>query len=186
MRGIAAGLVLSLGAAALGGCTIPSNEVPPVPLLAGYGGRSPVANAIEGAAEAFSSPDRLRNRPADAAVAVSRLEWEAMAIPAERGFFRFSNNTGPALMAARWEVRNVLGIDQRAPGGAVIAGMESAASALARGDAVAAGAALPAPVFAPDTLARLAALPRLPQANHATRRAQRDVEFGREEDRWRR
>jgi len=185
MRGIAACLLLSLGAAALGGCAVPSSEVPPVPLLAGYGGRSPVANAIEGAAEAFSGPDRLRGRPADAAVAVSRLEWEAMAIPAERSFFLFSNSTGPALMAARWEVRDALGIDQGAPGGVVIAGMEAAALALARGDAPAAAAALPAPVFAPDTIGRLGGLPRLAQANQATRRAQRDIEFGRE-DRWRR
>ena len=34
-----------------------------------------------------------------------------------------------------------------------------------------------------DTLARLGTITRLPQANLATRRAQRDIEFGRSDDR---
>jgi hypothetical protein len=175
-------VVLVLALAVAGCAADPGGAVPPVPVLAGQGTRDPGLNAIEGAAEAFGNTAALRGRPADAAVAVSRLEWAALAVPADRSFFVYSTITGPGLTAARWEVRRALGIATDAPGPVVMAGMEAAAGALARGDAAAAGAALPPPVFAPDTLARLSALPRLPQANQATRRAQQDLEFGRSDD----
>ena len=168
---------------ALAGCAAdPAADVPAVPPLAGQGSRSPGLNAIEGAATAFGDTAALDGRPADAAVAVSRLEWAALAVPADRSFYLYSPITGPALTAARWEVRRALGIATDAPGRAVIAGMEGAAAALVRGDSAGAGAALSPPVFGPDTLARLAHLPRLPQANAATRRAQQDLEFGRSDD----
>lgn len=175
-------LILMLVLAVAGCAADPAGEVPPVPPLAGQGTRDPGLNAIEGAAEAFGNTEALRGRPADAAVAVSRLEWAALAVPADRSFFIYGTMTGPGLTAARWEVRRALGIATDAPAPLVIAGMEGAAGALARGDSAAAGAALSSPVFSPDTLARLAALPRLPQANQATRRAQQDLEFGRSDD----
>jgi len=178
-------LVLALGLpVALGACAVPpSGPVPPVPPLAGYGGQTPARNAISGAAEAFGNTGVLLGKPADAAVAVSRLEWSALAIGADRSFFNFSAGTAPALTAARYEVRRYLGIQTNAPAIAVINGMETAAAALARGDTAAAAAALPPPVFSPDTLAKLGTINRLPQANLATRRAQRDIEFGRSDDR---
>ena len=154
-------VVLVLALAVAGCAADPAGVVPPVPPLAGQGTRDPGLNAIEGAAEAFGNIAALQDRPANAAVAVSRLEWAALAVPADRSFFLYSTITGPALTAARWEVRRALGIATDAPGTAVIAGMEGAAAALARGDSAAAGAALPPPVFAPDTLAWLAHLPRL-------------------------
>lgn len=175
-------VVLVLALAVAGCAADPAGTVPPVPPLAGQGTRHPTMNAIGGAAEAFANVSALQGRPAEAAVAVSRLEWAALAVPADRSFFLYSTITGPALTAARWEVRRALGIATDAPGTVVIAGMEGAAAALARGDSVAASAALPPPVFAPEVLARLAHLPRLPQANLATRRAQQDLEFGREDD----
>jgi len=176
----AAALLVLAGLAA---CAVPGSEpVPPVPPLAGNGGGTPAYNAISGAAEAFGNPATLAGRPADAAVAVSRLEWTTLAVGADRSFYNFSGSTPALLTAARYEVRSALGIQQAASGRAVIDGMEGAAAALARGDQGAARASLPGPVFAPDTLARLAAVPRLAQANLATRRAQRDIEFGREED----
>ncbi|WP_338663177.1 hypothetical protein VQH23_23950 [Pararoseomonas sp. SCSIO 73927] len=167
----------------LAGCAAGDDTIPPVPPLAGQGTRGPAFNAIEGAAEAFGNPAALAGRPAEAAVAVSRLEWEAWAIPRERSFYTFSAITAPSLTAARYEVRQALGIAQDARPEVVIAAMEGAATALASGDRAAARGALPAPAFAPDTLERLASLPRLPQANQATRRAQRDIEFGRDQDR---
>ena len=177
-------LSLLSGALALAACAVPSSEpVPPVPPLAGYGGQTPERNAISGAAEAFGNTGVLLGKPADAAVAVSRLEWTTLAVGADRSFYNFSANTPPALSAARYEVRHALGIRTDAPAAAVMAGMESAAAALARGDASGARAALPPPVFSPDTLARLGTITRLPQANLATRRAQRDIEFGRSDDR---
>jgi hypothetical protein len=172
-------LLLALG---LAGCAAPQMEAPPVPPLAAQGNRTPAYNAIEGAAEAFGNPDSLQGRPAQAAVAVSRLEWSAEAVAADRSFYIFSAVTAPALSAARWEVRRALGISTDASPAVVIAGMEQAAAALSRGDSAAAAAALPPPVFSPDTLTRLANMPRMPQANLATRRAQRDIEFGRQED----
>ncbi|HEY8610202.1 MAG TPA: hypothetical protein VIL69_02810 [Roseomonas sp.] len=174
-------IVLAL-ALAVAGCAAAEAPVPPVPPLAGMGNRNLAMNAIQGAAEAFANPAALQGRPAEAAVAISRLEWAALAVPADRSFYIYSGMTAPALTAARWEVRRAVGISTNAPGPVVIAGMEGAAAALARGDTAAAGAALPPPTFAPDTLARLAHLPHLPQANSATLRATRDIEFGRSED----
>ncbi|WP_043837483.1 hypothetical protein [Muricoccus aerilatus] len=173
------GLTLILGA-----CAVPySGPVPPVPPLAGHGGQTPERNAISGAAEAFGNTGVLLGKPADAAVAVSRLEWTTLAVGADRSFFNFSAGTPAALSAARYEVRRYLGIGIDAPGVAVMNGMEAAAAALARGDRAAAAAALAPPVFSPDTLERLGTITRLPQANTATRRAQRDIEFGRSDDR---
>lgn len=168
---------------ALAGCSVPATEALPVPPLAGLGNRAPGYNAIQGAAEAFSSSSALAGRPDLAAVAVSRLEWETVAVGADRSFFTFSTITPPALSAARWEVRRALGIAGDAPPPAVIAAMEAAAPALARGDRAAAAAALPPPLFAPDIIDRLSSMPYLPQANLATRKAQADLEFGRDEDR---
>ncbi|MFH5926355.1 hypothetical protein [Roseomonas xinghualingensis] len=168
-------------ALALGGCVAPA-VVPPVPPLAGAGPWAPGINAINGAAEAFGNPASLAGRPAEAAVAVIRLEWETEAVMADNTFDTFSTMTGPALLAARWQVRRALGIEEDAPPAVVIAGMEAAATALARGDRAAAAAALPPPVFAPGILTRLANMPSIPQANLATHRAQRDIEFGREEE----
>ncbi|MBP0492462.1 hypothetical protein [Roseomonas indoligenes] len=178
MRNAALAILLALGA-----CAAQDNAVPPVPPLAGQGTGSPAYNAIEGAATAFANPAVLAGRPADAAVAVSRLEWEAVAIPADRSFFNFSTITGPSVTAARYEVRQALGIAQDARPVVVMNAMETAATALSAGNTQAARAALPAPTFAPDTLERLASLPRLAQANQATQKARRDIEFGRDEDR---
>ena len=177
---LALGLTLLLGA-----CAVPSysGPVPPVPPLAGYGGQTPARNAISGAAEAFGNRGVLLGKPADAAVAVSRLEWTTLAVGADRSFFNFSAGTPAALGAARYEVRHYLGIQTDASPLAVMNGMEAAATALARGDRAAVAAALPPPVFSPDTLERLGTITRLAQANLATRRAQRDIEFGRSDDR---
>lgn len=182
MRRTALALALSLPLA-LGACAVPSSEPPPpVPPLAGSGGLSPARNAISGAAEAFGNAGVLLGKPADAAVAVSRLEWTTLAVGADRSFYNFSAGTAASLLAARYEVRRALGIQADAPGTAVINGMEAAAGALARGDAAGASAALRPPVFSPDTLARLGTIDRIAQANLATRRAQRDIEFGRSDD----
>ena len=78
-------LSLLSGALALAACAVPSSEpVPPVPPLAGYGGQTPERNAISGAAEAFGNTGVLLGKPADAAVAVSRLEWTTLAVGADR------------------------------------------------------------------------------------------------------
>jgi hypothetical protein len=181
MRNIAL-LLAALGPLAAGCASQSQAPDLPVPPLAGQGNRTPAMNAIEGAAEAFGNPATLAGRPADAAVAVSRLEWTTVAVSADRSFYTFSGITAPELQAARYEVRRVLGIATDASPSAVIAGMEAAAPALAQGNTAAAAAALPSPIFSPDTVTRLANLPRLPQANLATRRAQRDIESGRAED----
>ncbi|WP_376092845.1 hypothetical protein ACE7GA_24430 [Roseomonas sp. CCTCC AB2023176] len=179
-RRLAGALALGL---ALSGCAGgPAGQVDiPIPPRAAAGPYSPAANVISGAAEAFASPARLAGHPAEAAIAVARLEWLAESVPRNLEFTNYSPITGPALQAARFEVRGAVGIAPDAPAAVVVPALDRAADALLRGDAAGAEAALPAPVFAPGTVARLATLPRLPQANAATRRAQRDLEFGRDE-----
>ncbi|WP_426958080.1 hypothetical protein [Muricoccus radiodurans] len=152
-----------------------------LPPGAGVGRYSPTANAISGAAEAFGNPAALAGRPAEAAVAVERLEWLAEAVPRNLEFTNYSPLTAPALQAARAEVRAALGIAPDAPPSLVIGALDQASSALARGDAASADASLAPPAFAPGMVARLSRLPFLPQASFATSRARRDLEFGRDE-----
>ncbi|UFN47040.1 hypothetical protein LPC08_13490 [Roseomonas sp. OT10] len=139
-------------------------------------------NIIQGAATAFAHPAALAGDPAEAAIAVARLEWLAAEVPRALMFQNFSSVTAPALQAARSEVRGALGIRRAAPTQPVVDGLVNAAGALRAGDPAAARSALSPPDFAPDTLDRLAALPRLPQANTALQRARRDLEFGRDDD----
>jgi hypothetical protein len=173
---IALALLLSACAGAYPDTTVP------LPPAAAAGPRAPEVNAIYGAVNAFSNPASLTGRPAEAALAVIRLEWLAAAVPRNLEFSNFSNLTGPSLAVARREVRQALGIAQNAPPQAVIGGLDRAGAALSRGDNAAAEAALTPPVFSPGTVARLANLPPLPQADFATRRAQHDLEFGRDEE----
>lgn len=166
-------------AAVLAACAA-TPQSPPVllPAAAARGAPSPQAAALRGSAEAFASPDRLQGRPALAAIAVAQLEWLAAEIPSGRDL-RDWGYAGPALLSARHEVRAWLGVLQQAPPQAVVDALVAAATV--PGGDPAAPAALPPALFPAgggETWRRLAAMPRLPQANSATAMALRSFEFG--------
>ncbi|MFT8245317.1 hypothetical protein [Roseomonas sp. BN140053] len=175
-----------LRAALLGGGLLLAacaTQAPPtrLPPIASNGPQSPVINVIYGADAAFRQPPLLAGKPADAAVNVMRLEWLAEEVPRNITFTNFSSITGPAMGAARGAIRRDMGIAANAPAQLVIDSLERALPALASNDRAALAAALPAPVFSPDTPDRLAAMPREPEAVLAFRRAIRDLEFGRDD-----
>ena len=173
-----------LATLAMAACA-PLGPPPPLTVAAASGPtNAPFYNAAAGAAEAFRDPALLAGRPADAALAVERLEFlAAQTYQSNGGPMGFTFTTQPALQAARYEVRRAVGIATDASPTAVVAALEAARDALTRGDARSAEAALVPPVFTPGTLARLSNLPRLPQANNATLRLIRDLEFGPSEPR---
>lgn len=132
-------------------------------------------SAIFSTAAAFSSPSVLANQPAEAARAVAQLEYLAVEIPTGPRWVGVSPNVATALVAARNEARAALGIAPNAPPQAVIDQLYQASRALRAGDQAAAERSLSPTVFqggGASTLSRLAALPPMPQANHAAVLAQ--------------
>ena len=182
MRAVPPALLLLLLLLPLGACAPQEPETFAAAAITDGPARAGAVNIIAGAADAFAHPDALAGHPAEAAVAVARLEWLAAEVPRALMFRNFSSITAPALQAGRTEARRALGIRAGAPTQAVVDGLVNAAGALRAGNPAGARAALSPPDFAPDTLDRLAALPRLPQASAALQRARRDLEFGRDDD----
>ena len=166
----------------LAGCAASGPPPTRVPPIVAAGPQSGLLNIVYGAQRSFLDTGALAGRPADAAVAVARLEYLAREVPRDLTFTNFASVTGPALEAARSNARRAVGIAAGAPTQAVVDGLGTAAERLVDGDEAAARRALPAPVFSPDTLGRLAALPNLPQANLALQRMTHDLEFGRDDD----
>lgn len=164
--------------AALSSCATPVAPLS-LPPAASRTSPYPLEAALYGAADAFAAPRRLEGRPAAAALAVAQLEFLAVEIPAGRHFRPLGSLVGPALQAARHDVRDYLGIPQEAAPQAVIDAL--AAAATVPGGDPAAPAQLPAALFpqgGAEVWRRLSALPRLPQANAATQMAVRQWEFG--------
>lgn len=160
----AAGLALL----ALAGCAAqPATTLPSAAAQAGY---DPLPAAIRGAADAFAYPEALANKPAEAAVAVAQLEYLATEMMTPRRSLDFSGIIAPALQSARHEVRAWLGIPQGAPAQAVIDALTANPPQLSQPALFTAGAG--------ETLRRLSAMPRLPQANTATAAARQELEFG--------
>ncbi|KAA2212649.1 hypothetical protein F0Q34_13100 [Pseudoroseomonas oryzae] len=125
----------------------------------------PVEAALRGAAGFFDTASR--GDPAAAALAVAQLEFLAVEIPAGRSRREMGTLTAPALQAARHDVRAALNIPDAVPPQRVIDAM-----------ALLAAGGTPPDMDAAGLRSRLAALPRIPQANAATRMALRDWEFG--------
>ncbi|MBO1079044.1 hypothetical protein [Roseomonas haemaphysalidis] len=163
-----AGVALLL-LASLAACATPP---PPatLPPAASRLDADPVRAAIRGAADAFAYPESLAGRPEAAAIAVAQLEFLAVEVMANRTSLRLSGIVGPALQAARVEVRDYLGIAPGAAPQAVIDALLATPPDLSRPTLFTAGPA--------ETLRRLSAMPRLPQANTGTAIARQQMEFG--------
>ncbi|MBR0653631.1 hypothetical protein [Plastoroseomonas arctica] len=170
---IAAAALLALG---LAGC----GTVPPSATL--YGQQEsfgePTRTAILNTAFAFSSPANLNQQPADAALAVAQAEHLAVELAYGTRWRQFSPLVPAAFETARPEWRAALGIVPNAPPQQVINAMFQARRALQQDNLVDARTALSGPIFTQGgqaTLARLAALPPLPQTNYATSSAEGEL-----------
>ena len=141
------------------------------PPLAGGIGFDAAVPAILNTSAAFAERSRLRGRPASAARAVAQIEYLAVELQRVR-WVGFDPLVAPEMLAARQEVRGVLGIAPDTLPQAVIDALTATATAIDTGQAPA--AALAGPVFGlgpSATLARLADLPDLPRTQQATARA---------------
>lgn len=158
---------------ALAACTTD----PAVDYLGGIG--DPVRGAALHAPRSLGDTGRLAGRPADAAIAAAQLELLESEL---RTSPRYAPEINPAvtaqLSAARAEMRGWLGIAPGAPTEVVQQGLRRAAAAIREGSPVRAEAALAADAFAAgprETLARLSAMPRLPQTAAAAGQAAAEV-----------
>ncbi|MCG7361472.1 hypothetical protein MHZ93_09415 [Roseomonas sp. ACRSG] len=157
----------------LGGCVSTAPPLPSVSLPpdAVEGAGDPTRAAIINTAYAFANPASLAGRPEEAARAVANYEYLAVEIPGGPRWVGFSPLVGVELRRGLGEVRQAVGIAPDAPPQLVVNALYAALRALRAGDAEAARRVLQPPLFAGGgeaVLARLANLPRLPQAAFAT------------------
>lgn len=144
-----------------------------------FGLGDPVRGAALHAPRNLGDTSRWEGQPAEAALAAAQLEFLALE-------FRTNPRYAPAvdptvtlqLERARAEMRQFLGIAPEAPPEAVIAALRRAAEALRAGSRASAEAALHSAFFTAGplvTLARLGAMPRLPQTAAAARLAALEI-----------
>jgi hypothetical protein len=153
--------------------------LPPAILASTPGAGAPLRAGVFATAAAFTNQGAgLEGRPAEAALAIARLEALEMEVADRRAWPSLSPSIAIAMRTARDETRAALGIAQRAPGGDVVRALSITASRLRANDRAGAAAALPASLFEPGgeaTLDRLAALGPLPAAEQASAALARDV-----------
>jgi hypothetical protein len=127
----------------------------------------------------FGDLSRWSGQPAAAARAVASLEHLAESLTTDPFWTPdFPVTTGFQLKKGRDEARAALGIDPKAPADAVVPALEAAARALEGGDRPAAEALLQSRAFTlggAGTLARLASLPPLPEAELAAQMTAADL-----------
>ena len=175
LRGLLVALPLLVGGCAGAGAPIPSAVLPPDAV---EGAGDPTRAAIINTAYAFNAPASLAGRPDEAARAVANYEHLAVEIPTGPRWVGFSPLVGQELRRGLEEVRNAVGVAPGAPPQPVVDALYAAARAVRAGDDEAARRALSPPLFPAGggaTLARLAALPPLPQANFASSLTAREL-----------
>ncbi|BDG72331.1 hypothetical protein [Roseomonas fluvialis] len=170
----------------LGALTLPAcaelrtpAALPPGVLASAPGTGAPLRAAVFATAAAFANQGAaLQGQPAEAALAIARLEALEIEVADRRAWPALSPSVGFAMRTARDETRAALGIAQRAPGADVVRALALVASRLRAGNRAGAVDALPATLFEPGgeaTLDRLAAIGPLPAAEQATAALARDV-----------
>lgn len=138
----------------------------------------PARQAIFHTSSAFAGRAPMAGRPAEAAQAISEAEFLAVELRGNTRWTEMSPLVSIGFEQARPEWRAALGIDPNAPPQAVIDALTRVRLAYGGQDPAAAAAALAPPVFTPGgqaALARLAALPPLPQTARAASMAEREL-----------
>jgi len=150
-----------------------------LPAASTSGAEDPARAAVLSTAWAFSHPDSLTGKPAEAAAAVARLEYLATEIPVGPRWTEVSPIAVMNLQQGVGEARRALGIPANASPQSVIDALFAAREALQAGQVAAAEAAFPAATFPEGgrvTLARLGNLPRLPAAAAGTSAVQQQMD----------
>ncbi|WP_431284114.1 hypothetical protein ACQW02_04715 [Humitalea sp. 24SJ18S-53] len=135
------------------------------------GAGDPTTAAILGSQAAFANTASLAGRPADAALAIAQLVYLAVEIPTGQRWIGLNPTAATQLPGAAAEARAAIGTAPSAAPQTVIDTLFATRRALMAGNRTAAEAALPPAVYPAGgaaTLARLSALPPLPQAAVAT------------------
>ncbi|WP_137125315.1 hypothetical protein [Roseomonas sp. HF4] len=165
----------------LGACAeLRTPQDPPAGVLAAAPAvGSPLRAAVEATAADFARQgEGLAGRPAEAALALARLEALQLEAADRRAWPALAPGIAIALRTARDENRAALGVAAAAPAEAVIRALGAVAARLRAGDRPGAAAALAPPAFEPGgeaTLERLGALGPLPAAEQAMAALARDV-----------
>ena len=153
--------------------------LPPAVLTTASGQGGPLRAAIEATAAAFANQGQaLQGQPAQAALALARLEALDLEVMERRAWPMLSQTTAYALRTARNENRSALGIAQSAPAPQVITALGNVAARLRAGNQAGAEALLVPTIFEPggqQTLARLGDLGPLPAAEQASAALAREV-----------
>ena len=153
--------------------------LPPAVLTTASGQGGPMRAAIEATAAAFANQGQaLQGQPAQAALALARLEALDLEVMERRAWPMLSQTTAYALRTARNENRSALGIAQSAPAPQVITALGNVSARLRAGNQAAAEALLVPAIFEPggqQTLARLGDLGPLPAAEQASAALAREV-----------
>lgn len=138
----------------------------------------PARQAILRTSSVLGSPRSLAGRPWEAAHIISELEFLAVELRWNTRWAEFSPLVSLAFEQARPEWRGAVGIDGAAAPQDVIDAMTLVRGAYAGRNAAAAADALRPPLVTPggqEGVARLAALPPLPQAARAARMAEAEL-----------
>jgi hypothetical protein len=169
--------VLTLTGCAVEGLGTPETARLPRDSVEGAG--DPTRAAVSRAAYAFANQSTLNGRPGQAARAIADMEFLAASLPSDPRFQQRDPLLPVRLAQARTEWRGALGIAAGQPAQPLIDRLYAVWRAMNAGDPATAAAVLPPTLIPPGgeaVLARLAALPPLPQTALAANAAAR-VQF---------
>lgn len=162
----------------LAACAAPVAQPVTWPVDATAGLADPGRQAILSTNYDFGRPSALAGRPAEAARAIAQAEFLAVDLEANPRWTAFQPRVAQGFRQARAEWRAAAGIAPDAPPQGVIDALMAARAALLAGNAGAAAAALPPPIFPQGgeaELRRLAALPPLPKTGRAASAAEAEM-----------
>lgn len=173
-------LVLAPLAIALAACAAatPPPDTAQVPAGAFGTNADNDTTAMSFASYAFGDAARTYGRPVDAARAVAGLDLMAGELSTNPRWSGVSPITRDEMLNARVILRRQLGIAPDASSTVVVNGLLQGGQALLQGDTARAEQILAPPVFAADTLQRLANLPYMQMVNVAATHAQDEVVSG--------
>jgi hypothetical protein len=144
-------------------------------------GRDPDMAAIEQASDSFSSASRSYGQPGEAARAAAAVDYLGGALAASPRWACLSGVAKAQILAARGELRRVLGVAPGTPSQVLVNDLLRAADAVADNDRAAAERALSPPAFtAPgaDTLRLLGNLPYMETVTVGTMRVSTEATAG--------
>jgi hypothetical protein len=170
-------LALTLGGCAAEGLTRPEAARLPRDSIEGAG--DPTRAAVSRVAYTFANQPVLNGQPGEAARSIADMEFLAASLPSDPRFQQRDSLLPVRLAQARTEWRQALGIAPTVPAQPLIDRLYAVWRAMRAGDPGAAAAVLPPTLIPPGgqaVLAKLAALPPLPQTALAASAAAR-VQF---------